>query len=661
VLAVADAHRSRDAEVVIECSMDWGGPMAARIEDYALIGDCETAALVSRRGSIEWLCWPRFDSDACFAALLGDDAHGCWSIAPSSGDFRVTRRYLPGTLILETTFETAQGSVQLIDFMPPRGQTSDIVRCVKGLHGQVAMHMKLVLRFGYGAVVPWVTRLDAQRLRAIAGPDMVVLQTPAQVRGEALTSVSEFSVGPGDVVPFVLTHKRSHEPPPDPVDPIQLLGETEVFWREWVARGKFDGPYREIVERSLITLKAMTYAPTGGVVAAATTSLPEHIGGERNWDYRYCWIRDATLTLLTLMDAGYFDEAEAWRQWLQRAVAGAPDQMQIMYGLAGERRLNEWTVDWLPGYEGSRPVRVGNAAHGQLQLDVYGELMDAMHHARSGGLGLDGDAWDLQRQLMTQLARTWDQPDEGLWEVRGRRQRFTHSAVMAWVAVDRAIQAVEGWGFEGPVDEWRRLRERIHAEVWARGYDAQANHFKRAFDDSSLDASLLLMAHVGFLAPDHPAYVGTVEAIERELLVDGYVLRYDTRAGGDGLPPGEGAFLACSFWLADAYALVGRHADAVALFDRLVALANDVGLLAEEFDPRLGRMTGNFPQAFSHIGLIDTAFNLTSLDKPSRQRATSGPPPSAGIVGSSYVKVPNASRPLKSKVGASTRTPSGQG
>jgi len=598
--------------------------MAERIEDYALIGDCETGALVSKGGSIDWLCWPRFDSDACFAALLGDESNGCWHLAPTSADVRISRRYRPGTLILETTFECPDGAVTVIDFMPPRGDASDIVRLVKGLRGTVSMCTKLVLRFGYGAVVPWVTRLEDGRLRAIAGPEMVVLQTPVGIHGEHLSTVAEFPVREGQLVPFVLMHEASHKPPPPLADALKLLEETEAFWHEWIARGSYDCKYKDAIERSLITLKAMTYAPTGGVVAALTTSLPEQIGGSRNWDYRYCWIRDATLTLLALMNAGYFEEARAWCEWLQRAVAGAPGRMQIMYGVAGERRLNEWTVDWLAGYEGSQPVRVGNAAYDQLQLDTYGELMDAMHQARKGGLDLSTGTWQLQVHLLRQLARAWDQPDEGIWEVRGKRQRFVHSAVMAWVAFDRAVQSVELWNFPGPVDEWRTLRARIEADVWAHGFDARRNHFTRSYEDPGLDASLLLLAQVGFVAPRHPAFVGTVEAIERELLVDGYVLRYDTERSKDGLPPGEGAFLPCSFWLADAYAQIGRTEDARALFERLLATTNDLGLLAEEFDPSLQRLAGNFPQAFSHVGLIDTAFNLTRMSKPIEQRAGAG-------------------------------------
>jgi len=496
--------------------------MAGLIEDYALIGDCETAALVGRDGSIDWLCWPRFNSDACFAALLGDASNGHWQLVPVDAGARVTRRYRPGTLVLETTFETDQGSVMLIDFMPPRGKASDLMRLVRGVQGRVAMHMELVLRFGYGAVVPWVTRLPDGRLRAIAGPDMVVLQTPVPLQGRDLTTLADFEVSAGETVPFVLTYGRSHdELPAARMEPLQALQSTEEFWRAWIGRSNIQEPYRELVQRSLITLKAMTYAPTGGVVAAVTTSLPEQNSGERNWDYRFCWIRDATLTLLTFMDAGYFEEAAAWRDWLLRAVAGAPAQMQIMYGIAGERRLHEWSPTWLPGYEGAQPVRIGNAAHTQVQLDTFGELMDALLQGCKGGLGFDKAAWQLQQALLLQLGEIWDQPDEGIWEVRGQRMRFTHSAVMAWVAFDRAVQTAEAFDLEGPVPKWRELRERIKSEVWARGFDAGKNHFKRAFEDSGLDASLLLLAQVGFVAPEHPAFVGTVEAIERELLVDG--------------------------------------------------------------------------------------------------------------------------------------------
>lgn len=596
--------------------------MANRIEDYALIGDCETAALVDREGSIDWLCWPRFDSDACLARLLGTEDNGHWRIAPA-GAFEASRRYRPDTLILETVFETGQGRARLIDFMPPRGTNSDIVRIVEGLEGEVALEMRLILRFGYGRTVPWVSRTEDGRLRAVAGPEQVVLDAPVEVRGEKLTTVADFTVRPGERLAFVLTQQASHLPPPQRIDPDHALRETEHFWRDWASRCQVEGPYAEPVRRSLITLKTLTFAPTGGLVAAATTSLPEAIGGVRNWDYRFCWIRDATLTLLALMNSGYYDEAGAWRDWLLRAVAGTPADMQIMYGLAGERRLDEWTVDWLAGYEGSRPVRVGNAAHGQFQLDVYGELMDSFHQARVGGLPGAAELWDLQRQLIAHVAKVWDRPDDGIWEVRGPRKKFTYSRVMAWVAVDRAIKSAEAFGLEAPLDAWRGLRQAIAADVWAGGFDAARNTFTQAYGEPGLDASLLLLAQVGFVEPGDPRYRGTVEAIERELLVDGLVLRYRTEAADDGLPAGEGAFLACSFWLADAYDLIGRREDAVALFERLLALSNDVGLLAEEYDPRARRFTGNFPQAFSHVGLINTAANLSPVRSPNEQRKAS--------------------------------------
>lgn len=591
-----------------------------QIGDYALIGDCETAALVGRDGSIDWLCWPRFDSDACFAALLGDRANGCWRIAPA-GPFKVSRRYRPGTLILETLFETAEGAVALIDFMPPHSEVSDLVRLVEGRRGVVPLRMDLVLRFGYGRDVPWVSREDPQTLVAVVGPSMVVLRTPVETRGEHLTTVSEFTVSEGQTIPFVLTHQASHLPRAEGVDPAQALARTETFWKGWLSRCDLDGPYAPAVSRSLMTLKAMTFAPTGGLVAAPTTSLPEQFGGERNWDYRFCWIRDSTLTLLSLMNAGYFDEAAAWLGWLQRAVAGDPADMQIMYGIGGERRLTEWTADWLAGHEASRPVRIGNAAHRQFQLDVYGELMDTFHQARAGGLRTDASLWALQRVLVDHVARVWNEPDEGIWEVRGPRRRFTYSRVMAWVAIDRAIRSAETFGLEGPLEDWRALRQEIHADVWANGFDEARNCFVQAYGEATLDASLLLLAQVGFIEPSDPAFVGTVEAIEGALLVDGFVQRYQTGATDDGLPPGEGAFLACSFWLADAYAMIGRHDDARSLFERLLAIRNDVGLLAEEYDAKAGRFAGNFPQAFSHIGLVNTASNLTHARKPNEQRA----------------------------------------
>jgi GH15 family glucan-1,4-alpha-glucosidase len=591
----------------------------SQIGEYALIGDCETGALVSLDGSIDWLCWPRFDSDACFAALVGEPSNGYWRIAPTA-PFQKSRRYRPGTLILETVFETADGVVALIDFMPPRGEVSNIVRHVEGRSGAVALRMELVLRFGYGRTTPWVSAFDGG-LSAVAGPDKVILRTPMETRGEDMTTVADFVVNAGETIPFVLSHQASHLPDLPGIDPGKALADTDAFWRAWIDRCRVAGPYVEAVHRSLITLKAMTHEPTGGLVAAPTTSLPEQFGGERNWDYRYCWIRDSTLTLLAMMNCGYFDEAVAWRDWLHRAVAGDPAEMQIMYGLSGERRLMEWTVDWLAGHEGSKPVRVGNAAHGQFQLDVFGELMDTFYQARVGGLDSPDGLWDLQCALIAHVGEVWNQPDEGIWEVRGPRQSFTYSRAMAWVAVDRAIRSAETFNLEAPLPAWHELRETIRAEVWAQGFDKDRNTFTQAYGSPALDASLLLLAQVGFVEASDPAFVGTVEAVERELLVDGFVQRYRTQKTDDGLPPGEGAFLACSFWLADAYAMIGREDDARALFERLLALRNDVGLLAEEYDSAGARFAGNFPQAFSHIGLVNTAANLSHPDKPNDQRA----------------------------------------
>jgi GH15 family glucan-1,4-alpha-glucosidase len=593
------------------------------LEDYALVGDCETAALVSRGGSIDWLCWPRFDSGACFAALLGTPAHGRWLIAPAGADARVTRRYIPDTLILETRMETAGGAVSVVDFMPPRGRNSDVVRLVRGERGRVRMETELVLRFDYGRTVPWVSRLDDGAFRAIAGPDMVVLHTPVRLRGRDLTTVGEFDVIEGQTVPFVLTHGPSHLPPPDVIDPAASLAHTAEFWTAWARRNASHGEWDDAVIRSLITLKALTYAPTGGIVAAPTTSLPEQLGGTRNWDYRFCWLRDATLTLLALMNAGYYDEAQAWRDWLLRASAGAPAQVQIMYGLAGERRLPESALPWLPGYEGSTPVRIGNAAHDQLQLDVFGEVMDALHQARRGGLTPREADWAFQRALLTHVESVWKEADEGLWEVRGSRRHFTHSKVMAWVAVDRGIRGAESFGLPGPLAQWRALRQRIHAEVCQRGFNPTLGTFVQSYGSDELDASLLLLPTMGFLPPDDPRVLGTIAAVERRLLVDGFVRRYDTATTDDGLPPGEGAFLACSFWLADAYAMTGRVDEARSLFTRLLTLRNDVGLLSEEYDTRAGRLVGNFPQAFSHIALVNTAHNLARATKPSHQRARS--------------------------------------
>ncbi|MFO1055824.1 MAG: glycoside hydrolase family 15 protein [Dongiaceae bacterium] len=605
--------------------------MALRIEDYALIGDCETAALVGRDSSIDWLCWPRFDSGACFAALLGTPEHGRWKLAPEDADARVSRRYRDRTLILETRFETAAGAVTLVDFMPPRGSASDVVRRVRGERGRVVMAMDLVLRFDYGANVPWVSRTDDGALRAVAGPDMAVLRTDAPLHGEDLRTVSSFAVAAGETLSFVLTYGPSWGPLPAPIDPAAAEADTEAFWADWIGRCHYRGRWSEAVDRSLITLKALTYRPTGGIVAAPTSSLPEQIGGPRNWDYRFCWLRDATLTLLALMNAGYHEEAAAWRAWLLRAAAGSPEQIQIMYGLGGERRLSEWEVPWLPGYQGSRPVRIGNAAHGQLQLDVYGEVTDALHQARQGNLGERRMDWPLQRALLARLQQVWRQPDEGIWEVRGGPRQFTYSKVMAWVAVDRAIKSAEQFGLDGPVAAWRALRDEMHLEICRKGYDAARGSFVQAYGGQALDASLLLLPLVGFLPPEDPRIRGTLAAIERELTRDGLVLRYHTAAeGGDGLPPGEGVFLACSFWLADNLLQQRREPEARALFERLLGLRNDVGLLAEEYDPAAGRLVGNFPQAFSHIGLLTTAYNLDHGRKPAEQRSDGSASAGAG-------------------------------
>jgi GH15 family glucan-1,4-alpha-glucosidase len=594
--------------------------MAARIEDYAIIGDCRTAALVSRGGSIDWFCCPRFDSEACFAALLGTPEHGRWQIAPRE-QARITRRYRPNTLVLETHFETDEGAATLVDFMPPGGRHSTIVRLVTGVRGKLTMRAELILRFGYGAIVPWVTRTEDASLRAIAGPDMVVVRTPVHLRGEDLTTVGEFTINKDDTIPFVLSYLPSHRPLQAPVDPMRALNDTEAFWRAWSAKCRPAGPWSDAVLRSMITLKALTYAPTGGMVAAPTTSLPEQLGGERNWDYRFCWLRDATLVLLGAMNAGYIEEAEAWRQWLLRAVAGSPGQLQIMYGIAGERRLTEWTAPWLPGYENSAPVRIGNAAHSQLQLDVFGEIMDVHHQARRNGLSTNDSGWESQLAFLDHLKKIWRDPDEGIWEVRGVPQHFTHSKVMAWVAFDRAIKSAETFGLQGPLDEWRKLREEICEDVCAKGYDAELGSFVQSYGSKRLDASLLVIPAVGFLPVTDARVQGTIAAIESRLLRDGFVMRYDTEETDDGLPPGEGAFLACSFWLTDVYTLQGRFADAEQMFRRLIALRNDLGLLSEEYDTRRKRLVGNFPQAFSHMALVNTAYNLTRAQTPVEQRA----------------------------------------
>ena len=583
--------------------------MPLRIEDYALIGDTETAALVGIDGSIDWLCLPRFDAPACFAALLGEAEHGRWIIAPAGGVRRVQRRYRPGTLVLETEWETQDGVVRVVDCMPPRDQIPDVLRVVEGVSGRVPMRMELIVRFDYGAVVPWVRRHE-HYLEAVAGPDALRLRTPVALHGENLTTVAEFAVLEGDVVPFGLSWHPSHEDPPPPKDPVRSVQATQRWWEAWSGRCTYDGTYAEPVSQSLRALKAITYHPTGGIVAAVTTSLPERIGGVRNWDYRFCWLRDATFTLLSLVAAGYVDEAERWRDWLLRAVAGQPDAMQIMYGPAGERRLTELELPWLPGYEGSAPVRIGNGAAQQFQLDVYGELMDSLHDARDAGIDPDPATWDLQVKLMEFLETAWRREDEGIWEVRGPRRHFVHSKVMAWVAFDRAVKAVERFGLDGPADRWRALRAQVHAEVCRDGFDADRGTFTQSYGSQQLDASLLMIPLLGFLAPDDPRVDGTIRAIERELVEEGFVMRYPTQHDVDGLPPGEGAFLPCSFWLVDCLALTGRRDEATALYHRLLGLRNDVGLLSEEYDPHAQRLVGNFPQAFTHVGLVNSALNL---------------------------------------------------
>jgi GH15 family glucan-1,4-alpha-glucosidase len=583
----------------------------ARIEDYALIGDLQTAALVCRDGSIDWCCFPRFDSGACFASLLGTPEHGRWLVAPAVPVTSCTRRYRPDTLILETLHETDDGTVRVIDFMPPRGEAPDIVRIVEGVEGTVAMRSELVIRFDYGQIVPWMRRVDHARI-AIAGPDALCFRSPVEQHGENLTTVSEFEVSPGDRVPFVLTWFPSHADVPDEIDPEQALADTEGYWHEWAQDCTHHGDYHDEIHASLLLLKAMTYAPTGGIVAAPTTSLPEWIGGVRNWDYRFCWLRDATLTLLAMLQAGYSDEAVAWRGWLLRAIAGDPADVQIMYGLGGERRLEERVLEWLPGYEGSPPVRTGNAASAQLQLDVYGEVMDALYQTRVHGAAPDDDVWSLQRKLLDWLEEGWRLEDSGIWEVRGPTRHFTHSKVMAWVAFDRGIRIVEEFGREGPVDRWRAVRDEIQAEVIERGWSEKRQAFVQYYGSDELDASALMIPLVGFLPADDPRVVSTVDAIRRDLTYDGLVLRYHTDEDGDvdGLPAGEGVFLACSFWLAEVLALQGKRDEARELFERLLTLRNDVGLLAEEWEPRAGRLVGNFPQAFTHLALVEAALAL---------------------------------------------------
>jgi GH15 family glucan-1,4-alpha-glucosidase len=595
--------------------------LSCRIEDYGLIGDCQTAALVGRDGSIDWLCWPAFDSDACFAALLGTHSNGRWLIAPCEDVTKTSRRYWDNTLILETRFETADGTVALIDFMPPRGNASDVVRLVRGVTGKVRLQMQLVIRFGFGADIPWVKRTEGGALLAICGQDMTVLRTPVETRGEDMTTVADFEVSEGQTIPFVLTYGPSHLPLPEPINPAQALQDTEDFWIDWCSRCTYQGEHRELVMRSLITLKALTYGPTGGIVAAPTASLPEKLGGARNWDYRFCWLRDATFTLLALMNSGYTEEASAWHSWLLRAVAGAPANMQIMYGIMGQRRLLEWEAGWLPGYEGAQPVRVGNSAHAQLQLDVYGELIDAFHQSRMAELKLDDGTWALECAVLEHLAKVWDQPDHGIWERRGDGRHYVFSKVMTWVAFDRGVKSAEKFGFEAPLDRWRMLRDTICRDVCEKGFDVSQNAFVESYGSKLLDASILLLPAVGFLPASDPRIRGTIEAIEKHMMRDGFVLRHDPREVSNEKQPIEGAFLACSLWLADAYVLAGEKAKAKALFDRVIAVANDLGLLAEEFDSGEGRQTGNFPQALTHIALINTAHNLDVSEKPGEKPA----------------------------------------
>ncbi|MGR3932459.1 glycoside hydrolase family 15 protein [Streptomyces sp. BRA346] len=593
--------------------------MAGRIEDYALIGDMQTAALVCKDGTVDWLCLPRFDSHAVFAGLLGTEEHGFWRLGPahagSEPPVADRRRYRGDSLVLESEWDTPRGTVRVIDFMPPRDGAPQLVRIVEGVSGRVPVRSSLRMRFSYGWVVPWVHKVDSRTV-AVAGPDSVWLDTDVDTFGKDLTTYSDFTVSPGERIAFTISWQPSHKEQPALPEPEAALEATEAFWREWVEHCTYHGPYRDAVVRSLITLKALTYAPTGGIVAAPTTSLPEDIGGVRNWDYRFTWLRDAAITLSSLLRTGYREEARAWREWLLRAVAGDPENLQIMYGIAGERELSEAELTWLPGYENSQPVRVGNGAAGQLQLDVYGEVTEALHLAHMTGLARNDYASVLQLKLIRYLEEHWDEPDEGIWEVRGPRRHFVHSKVMAWVAVDRTVKLIESGDVDGPLDRWRDLRDEIHRDVCEKGYDAERNTFTQSYGSKELDASLLLIPQMGFLPPDDKRVIGTIEAIQRELSTsDGFVMRYPTAgedAGVDGLEGDEGAFLACSFWLADDLAMIGRVDEARRLFEKLLALRNDLGLLAEEWDPHLQRQVGNFPQAFSHVPLIDTALRLTA-------------------------------------------------
>ncbi|WP_327091854.1 glycoside hydrolase family 15 protein [Nonomuraea sp. NBC_01738] len=583
-----------------------------QIEDYALIGDMQSAALVGRDGSIDWLCLPRFDSPSCFGSLLGGEHNGHWWLGPTGREPATRRRYLPDTLILESEWDTPTGTVRVLDFMPPRDVNPDVVRIVEGVSGEVEVSTTVRVRFDYGRIVPWVRRSDGH-LQAVGGPDSVWLHSPVPLRGGDYAHRATFTVKAGERLPFVFTWHPSHEPMPRQISAEEQLTETEAMWHEWVAKCTYQGPHREAVVRSLITLKALTYSPTGGIVAAPTTSLPEDLGGVRNWDYRFCWLRDATMTLDALISSGYIEEAGDWRTWLLRAIAGRPQDLQIMYGVAGERRLPELELGWLDGYESSRPVRIGNGAVNQLQLDVYGEVMNCLYVSRARGLGADDRAWSIQRELLAYVEEHWDEPDEGLWEVRGPRRHFTHSKVMCWVALDRAVRYVEGFGRTGPVEKWRALRDTIHAEICDKGFDAERHTFTQSYGSPEIDAALLLMPIVGFLPVEDPRIAGTIAAVEKELLSDGFVLRYPLAADNDvdGLAGGEGAFLACSFWLVEVMAMQGRREEAEELFCRLLDLRNDLGLLAEEYDPRYGRMVGNFPQAFSHVPLVHAARALS--------------------------------------------------
>jgi GH15 family glucan-1,4-alpha-glucosidase len=596
--------------------------MPLKIEEYALIGDCQTAGLVGRDGSLDWLCLPRFDSAACFAALLGTPEHGRWRMAPAAAAHTSRQRYRPDSLVLETEFSCAEGAATVVDFMSLRDDAADVIRIVRGVRGRVAMHMELILRLDYGATVPWVRRTD-NGLSAIAGPDLLQLCAPVALKNANFRTEASFTIDEGQQLGFTLTWGPSHLPPPAPADVDAALEDTERFWRDWSRRCTYQGEWRDAVVRSALTLKALTYAPTGGIVAAPTTSLPEQLGGVRNWDYRYCWLRDATFTLLALLQSGYRDEARAWREWLLRAAAGQPSQLHIMYGLAGERRLTEVDVPWLPGYEGAKPVRIGNAAHAQFQLDVFGEVMDMLHQCWRSGLDGNEHGWRLERALMEFLETNWDEPDSGIWEVRGPRRHFTHSKVMAWVAVDRAIKGVEQFGFEGPVEGWRALRQHIHRDVCRRGFNAEVGAFVQYYGSTLLDASLLMIPLVGFLPPEDPRVRSTVEVIARDLTRDGFVARYQTTPSVDGLPPGEGAFLLCTFWLADNLALIGRRAEARRIFEGILAMRSETGLLSESYDVGARRLVGNYPQAFSHVGLINTVHNLTRAESPAETRRRS--------------------------------------